>query len=117
VVTVGGGAEGYGPRGLDGNLTEVLFPLLHGTFFYTGMAPLPPVAVHSANHVSTEDYAEVSAELRARLAGAETDRPLPYRTQHGGDYDEDTVLHADVATDRPGLDVHLMSPVRTSVAG
>lgn len=117
VVTVGGETQGYGPRGLDGNLTEVLFPLLHGTFFYTGMAPLAPVAVHSANHVSTEDYAAVSAELRARLAGAGTDRPLPYRTQHGGDYDEDTVLHVDVATDRTGLDVHLTSPDRTSVAG
>ena len=107
VVTIGGGAEGYGPRGLDGDLTQVLFPLLHGTFFYTGMSPLPPFAVHSANHLSTTDYETESARLRARLATAATDAPIPYRTQNGGDYDEHTVLRPGLATGRTGLDIHL----------
>ena len=106
VVTVGGAADGYGPRGLDGDLEQVLFPLLHGTFFYTGMAPLPPIAVHSADHLSTEDYADASAELRARLATVATDPPIPYRTQHGGDYDDKQVLHPHIAAGRTGLDVH-----------
>lgn len=107
VVTVGGAAAGYGPRGLDGDLPQVLFPLLHGTFFYTGMAPLPPFAVHSANHLSTPDHSDIAQQLRARLATAATDPPIPYRTQNGGDYDEQTVLLPDLATDRTGLDVHL----------
>ncbi|HEY4456362.1 MAG TPA: NAD(P)H-dependent oxidoreductase [Pseudonocardiaceae bacterium] len=107
VVTVGGAADGYGPRGLDGDLTQVLFPLLHGTFFYTGMSPLPPFAVHSANHLSTVGYNAASARLRARLVTATTDPPIPYRTQNGGDYDERMILRPAIATDRTGLDVHL----------
>lgn len=107
VVTIGGAAEGYGPRGIDGDLPQVLFPLLHGTFFYTGMSPLPPIAIHSANHLSTEDYEAARAELRARIATVETDPPIPYRTQNGGDYDETMVLRPELATDRTGLDVHL----------
>lgn len=108
VVTVGGAAEGYGPRGLDGDLTQVLFPLLHGTFFYTGMSPLPPLAIHSANRVSTTDYDAVSHRLRARLATAATDPPIPYRGQNGGDYDERMVLRPDLAAGRTGLDIHLL---------
>ena len=107
VVTVGGAEETYGPRGIDGDLTQVLFPLLHGTFFYAGMSPLPPVAIHSAGHLSTEDYTVESARLRARLATVATDQPLPYRPQNGGDYDERMILRPDVAPDQTGLDQHL----------
>lgn len=107
IVTVGGAEEGYGPRGIDGELAQVLFPLLHGTFFYTGMSPMPPIGIHSANHLSTEDYEAVRAELRARLATVETDPPIPYRTQNGGDYDDAMVLRPELAADRTGLGVHL----------
>jgi NAD(P)H dehydrogenase (quinone) len=106
IATVGGAAESYGPRGLDGDLEQVLFPLLHGTFFYTGMSPMPPIAVHSADHLSTEDYEAISAELRARLATVETDAPIPYRAARSGDYDDNEVLRPDIAAGRTGLDVH-----------
>jgi NAD(P)H dehydrogenase (quinone) len=106
VVTIGGHEEGYQPRGIDGSLEDVLFPLLHGTFFYTGMRPLPPVAVYGASHLSDEGYRVAAAELRARLAEAFTAEPIPYRTQNGGDYVGGMVLRSDIATDRTGLDVH-----------
>ena len=122
VVTIGGGPEGYGPRGIGGDLEEVLFPLLHGTFFYTGMQPLPPVAVYSANHLSDEEYQAAAAELRERLLealgspelglpelgspGEGATPPIPYRTQNGGDYDDDGVLLPDVAPGESGLRVH-----------
>jgi NAD(P)H dehydrogenase (quinone) len=106
IVTVGGAAEGDSPRGLDGDLEQVLFPLLYGTFFYTGMAPMPPLGIYSANHLSTQDYQTASAQLRARLATVETDPPIPYRAQNSGDYDADMVLRPGLATDRTGLDMH-----------
>ncbi|MBO0803107.1 MAG: NAD(P)H-dependent oxidoreductase [Nocardiopsaceae bacterium] len=113
VVTVGGAPEGYEPRGIDGALEHLLFPLLHGTFFYTGMAPLPPVAIYNANHMSDQDYKAAAAELRARLRDADKAEPIPYRTQNGGDYDNRMILRPDVATDRTGLDAHVQvrSPV------
>nr|WP_042192312.1 NAD(P)H-dependent oxidoreductase [Kibdelosporangium sp. MJ126-NF4]CEL19104.1 NAD(P)H oxidoreductase YRKL @ Putative NADPH-quinone reductase (modulator of drug activity B) @ Flavodoxin 2 [Kibdelosporangium sp. MJ126-NF4]CTQ95094.1 NAD(P)H oxidoreductase YRKL (EC 1.6.99.-) @ Putative NADPH-quinone reductase (modulator of drug activity B) @ Flavodoxin 2 [Kibdelosporangium sp. MJ126-NF4] len=109
VVTLGTRPEGHQPRGLEGELNDVLFPLLHGTFFYTGMQPLPPVTIYSADRLSEQGYAEVAAELRTRLADAETAAPIPYRTQHGGDYDENFVLLPHIAPTRTGLDAHLTS--------
>lgn len=108
VVTIGGDAGSYGPRGLAGSLEEVLFPLLHGTFFYTGMAPLPPVAIYDSSRLSDEDYQAAAAGLRRRLAEATagTAEPIPYRTEHGGDYDEDGVLLPHVAPGQSGLGAH-----------
>jgi NAD(P)H dehydrogenase (quinone) len=112
VVTVGGGAEGYGPRGIGGDLAELLFPLLHGTFFYTGMRPLPPVAVYGANRLSEEEYRAAAAELRSRLLEAvclpeeRATPPIPYRPQNGGDYDDDGVLLPRVAPGASGLAAH-----------
>ncbi|HVT69839.1 MAG TPA: NAD(P)H-dependent oxidoreductase, partial [Trebonia sp.] len=107
VVTVGADPAGYGPRGIDGPLDDLLFPLLHGTFFYTGMSPLPPVTIYNANHVSASGYEAAVAELRTRLRDAETTAPIPYRTQNGGDYDDRMVLLPDVAPGRTGLAAHL----------
>jgi NAD(P)H dehydrogenase (quinone) len=107
VVTVGADPDGYGSRGVNGALEDVLFPLLHGTFFYTGMSPLPPVAIYNANHLSAQEYQAAAAELRVRLRDAETAAPIPYRTQNGGDYDDRMVLRPDVAPGRTSLAAHL----------
>ncbi|HEX3785519.1 MAG TPA: NAD(P)H-dependent oxidoreductase [Pseudonocardiaceae bacterium] len=106
VVTVGGGEGSYQPRGIDGALDDLLFPLLHGTFWYTGMAPLPPVALYGANHVSAEQYRVAAEGLRGRLLGAGTTDPIPYRSQTGGDYDEKMLLREEIAADRTGLAAH-----------
>jgi len=107
VVTIGAAAEGYQPRGIEGSLEDLLFPLLHGTFFYTGMVPLPPVAVYGANYLSDLGYQSAAAELRSRLLAADTTPPIPYRPQNGGDYDDRMVLRPHVAAGRTGLDAHL----------
>jgi putative NADPH-quinone reductase len=36
-VTVGGPAEDYAPRGINGPLEQLLFPITHGTLFFPGM--------------------------------------------------------------------------------
>jgi NAD(P)H dehydrogenase (quinone) len=88
-------------------VTDVLFPLLHGTFFYTGMAPLPPLAVHDANHLTDEQYRAAVAGLRRRIADLDATEPIPYRTQNGGDYGEDMVLRPEVARGHTGLGAHV----------
>jgi len=106
VVTVGAGT-GLGPRGLHGDLTEVLFPLLHGTFWYTGMQVAEPVVVAGANRLDDARYAEAAAGLRERLLALPGGPVLPYRSQDGGDYDDRGELHAPVAPGRSGLGVHV----------
>ncbi|MFF3765651.1 NAD(P)H-dependent oxidoreductase [Streptomyces sp. NPDC001922] len=106
VVTVGSPEASFGPRGAHGQLDQVLFPLLHGTLWYTGMAVLPPVAVYGAERVSPEAYAEAATLLRERLTAIEDTPPIPYRTQNGGDYDDALVLRPEVAPEATGLEAH-----------
>ncbi|GAA5161669.1 MULTISPECIES: NAD(P)H-dependent oxidoreductase [Amycolatopsis] len=107
VATIGARASALGPRGVHGDLTELLFPLLHGTFWYTGMAPLPPFVVYAADCL--DDVECTAKELRSRLETLGTAEPLPFRTQNGGDYDEDLVLRPHLARGRTGLGVHWVS--------
>ncbi|MFE5309216.1 NAD(P)H-dependent oxidoreductase [Isoptericola sp. NPDC056605] len=106
VVTVGAGT-GLGPRGLHGDLAETLFPLLHGTFWYTGMQVAEPVLVLGANRLDDAGYAAVSAGLRERLLALPDGPVLAYRSQDGGDYDERGELHDALEPGRRGLGVHL----------
>lgn len=105
-VTVGGRASAFGPRGINGLFEQTLFPLLHGTFFYTGMSPLPPFVVHSADRAGAPEFETAAKELRARLETLATTEPIPYRSQNGGDYDDDLVLKPAFAPGRTGLGIH-----------
>lgn len=107
IVTSAGAREsGFGPRGIHGHLEEVLFPLLHGTFWYTGMAALPPFVVYGADRLTAADHARDAAALRERLRTLPTERPLPFRHENAGAYDEDLVLRPEFAPGRSGVGVH-----------
>ena len=107
VVTAGSPEAPLGPRGVNGQLDQLLFPLLHGTLWYTGMSVLPPLVVHGADRVGAGEYDAAVSRLRSRLTSLEHDRPLPYRSQNGGDYDDDLVLRPEVAPAATGLAAHL----------
>jgi NAD(P)H dehydrogenase (quinone) len=107
VLTAGAREPAMGSRGVNGELNDVLFSLQHGTLFYAGMSVLPPVAVYGADRVSEEHFAEARELLRTRLSKLETEEPIPFRTQNGGDYDDDLVLLPDRAPGGTGLAVHL----------
>ncbi|NSC22304.1 NAD(P)H-dependent oxidoreductase [Streptomyces albus subsp. chlorinus] len=106
VTSVGARASGFGPRGIHGYIDEVLFPLHHGTFWYTGMAALPPFVVHGADRATEEEAKEHQEELCARLQNLDSLAPLPFRSEAGGDYDDDLVLRDHLAPGRTGLQVH-----------
>ncbi|WP_219419083.1 NAD(P)H-dependent oxidoreductase [Pseudonocardia nigra] len=106
VVTAGAPAPTIGPRGVNGDIDELLFPLQHGALFYTGMAVLPPFVVPGADRVSPADYACAAAGLGERLRTLGTAEPIPFRHQNGGDYDDRLVLRPELAPDRTGVRVH-----------
>lgn len=107
VLSAGAREPALSPRGINGPLNDILFPLHHGTLFYAGMSVLPPVAVYGADRVSPEDFAESQALLRTRLSTLDTAEPLGFRTQNGGDYDDDLVLRPTHAPGGTGLAIHL----------
>lgn len=110
ITTVGANAATTGPRGVHGEITEVLFPVLHGTLYYTGMVVVPPVVINGAVCLTDTDYRAVSAALRERLITLPDTPPIPYRSQNGGDYDEHLVLRPDHAPDQTGIRVHVSDP-------
>ncbi|MGI5147245.1 NAD(P)H-dependent oxidoreductase [Plantactinospora sp. CA-294935] len=107
VVTMGGPSWFYGERGIHGAVDELLFPLQHGTLFYAGAKVLPPVLISGADRFTPEDGQNAAKELCERLLAMPTTEPIPYRTQNGGDYDENLVLQPYVAPGLTGLGVHL----------
>ena len=106
VTSVGAREVTFGPRGVHGHIDEVLFPLLHGTYWYTGIAALPPFVVYGADRLDEDGYTAYARQLRERLRELPDARTIPYRTEAGGDYDEELVLRADIAPGRTDLGVH-----------
>lgn len=110
-VQTGGGAANYGPRGINGPVEQLLFPLTHGALFYAGMDVLPTHAVHSTMAVSTQEQVEAIKDAwRERLAGLFTDTPIPFRTQNGGDYPDRHTMADHVAPGQTGIAAHIADP-------
>lgn len=104
VTTLGDRPAAIGPRGKSGELHELLFGLLHGTFAYTGMSVLPPWALPSADRLA--DYPAARDDLNRRLDGLFSDDPIRYRPQFTGDYTPEWELAPHVRPGEAGLRVH-----------
>lgn len=108
VITLGDREAAIGPRGKSGELTELMFGLLHGTFAYTGMDALRPWALPSADFTSDDDrYANARASLASKLENLFLETPIGYREQFTGDYTDEWELRPRVAPGETGLSVHL----------
>lgn len=106
-VSVGGPEQDYAPRGINGPLEQLLFPITHGTLFFAGFDVLPTFAVYGTGRITAGDVAVASAAWRARVGGIFEDVPLPFRRQNGGDYPDGHVLASHVAAGQSGLLAHL----------
>ncbi|GAB3843341.1 NAD(P)H-dependent oxidoreductase [Nesterenkonia populi] len=104
-VTVGDRPASIGPRGKSGELPELLFGLLHGTFAYTGMSVLKPWALASADF--TADYEKAREDLLARLDGLFEEEPLSYRPQFTGQYTDQWELESHILPGETGLSIHM----------
>lgn len=87
IVTTGGWDEHYSPRGINGPIDDLLFPINHGILYYPGFDVLPPFVAYRADRFEAADFETASAGLRDRMRRLETDEPIPYRRQNGGDYE------------------------------
>ncbi|MEU3741647.1 NAD(P)H-dependent oxidoreductase [Streptomyces sp. NPDC032198] len=107
-VTLGARESSFSDRGIHGQLTDVLYPVQHGLFWFTGMAPLEPFAVYGANELPEDQFAAAKREYARRLDGLFTDDPVPFRSLVGGDYDHGMRLLPDVeAPGTTGLALHV----------
>lgn len=86
IVTAGGWQPHYGPRGVNGPIDDLLFPINHGVLYYPGYTVLPPFVVYSADRVNASRFEAAAESLRERMRTLETTAPIAYRQQNGGDY-------------------------------
>lgn len=105
-VTSGGLAPHFSERGVNGGLEDLLFPVTHGTLFYTGMDVLPLFAVHGANRLPDEQFEAARQAMKIRLEALFDTTPIAFRAQNGGDYGDDLQLLPGVADEPSGLARH-----------
>ncbi|WP_415951701.1 NAD(P)H-dependent oxidoreductase [Streptomyces sp. KLOTTS4A1] len=86
-VTIGGLESHYGPRGINGPIEDLLFPIHHGILFYPGIEAVPPFVLYGTDRMTEDAYPDVAKAWRDRLLTLETTEPIPYRRQNFGDYD------------------------------
>ncbi|MDJ0395333.1 NAD(P)H-dependent oxidoreductase [Rhodococcus sp. G-MC3] len=109
VTSTGGSEHTVSERGINGALADLLFPIQHGIFWYTGMSVVHPVLIPSADRITPPGYEVAVKELTRRLGSLFTDDPIPFRRQNGGDYDEKFVLREEHSSGS-GVRVHVAAP-------
>ena len=86
IVTAGGWATHYAPRGVNGPIEDILFPINHGILYYPGYTVLPPFVAYRVDRMEEAGFQKVADQLKERMRTIETTAPIPYRMQNGGDY-------------------------------
>lgn len=110
IVTAGEDDRSVGTRGVSGDIDSLLFPLTHGTLWYTGIEPLDLHVVHDADGLAAEDIERESERLVRRLEGIERESPSrPFRRLRDGDYRGTRALRSDLFPGRTDLDIHRVS--------
>ncbi|WP_395678935.1 NAD(P)H-dependent oxidoreductase [Inquilinus sp.] len=86
IVTAGGWEEHYTPRGVNGPIDDLLFPINHGILYYPGYEVLPPFVAYRVDRLDAAGFEAEAERLRERMRTIATTAPIPYRRQNGGDY-------------------------------
>jgi len=108
VVTAGGWEPHYSPRGINGPIDDVLFPINHGVLFYPGFDVLPPFVVYRTSRMDEARFAQTCDALGRRLDELWSTRPISYRRQNAGEYDiPECVLKNGVAPGQVGFAAHI----------
>jgi NAD(P)H dehydrogenase (quinone) len=107
IVTAGDRPGSLEPRGISGSIEDVLWPLLHGTFWYTGMEALRPHLVTGARDLAPTDVTLVEKHLSRRLRHVAEEAPIPYRPMTEDQYDHTIKLLPHIAPSDTGNHAHV----------
>ena len=105
-TTTGARGEQFGPRGLNGPLEDVLFPITRGILFYTGLAVVPSFVVYRAVRLPERELRTVADAYVERLLTMRTTEPIPYRSENGGDFDDGMVLNPSLGEGQSGFSLY-----------
>jgi NAD(P)H dehydrogenase (quinone) len=107
VVTAGGWESHYGPRGINGPVDDLLFPIHHGVLYYPGFDVLPPFVLYRTGRMDSERFSRTCAELGQRLDDLWKTAPIRFRPQNAGEYEIPALtLKPGIAPDQVGFAAH-----------
>ena len=78
MVTAGGWESHYAPRGINGPIDDLLFPIQHGILYYPGFDVLPPFVVYRTGKTDEARYAKLCDALGQRLDALFTTAPIAF---------------------------------------
>lgn len=85
-LTTGGGPTIYSPRGLNGEMDTLLFPIQHGMLYFLGFDVLPPFVAWSVARSTQEQREQYLRDYAARLRNWQTSTTIPFPSLE--EYDE-----------------------------
>ena len=74
IVTAGGWESHCSPRGVNGPIDDLLFPIQHGILYYPGFDVLPPFVVYRTGKMDEVRFAAIREALGRRLDSLSTTR-------------------------------------------
>ncbi|MDF3834552.1 NAD(P)H-dependent oxidoreductase [Cupriavidus basilensis] len=108
IVTAGGWESHYSPRGVNGPMDDILFPIQHGILYYPGFSVLPPFVLYRTSRTDEARYSGICDALGQRLDDIFQTAPIPFRPQNGGAYDIPALtLRADISPGTTGFAAHI----------
>ncbi|MBU8812888.1 NAD(P)H-dependent oxidoreductase [Mycolicibacterium goodii] len=111
VVTVGEDARSLGSRGISGDVDSLLFPLTHGTLWYTGVGSFDLHVIYDADGLGPEGVQRETERLCDRLKALDTESAGRFRRLADGDYHGTRALREDIHPGRTDLGIHLSERV------
>jgi NAD(P)H dehydrogenase (quinone) len=109
VVTVGGWTSHYSPRGINGPIDDLLFPIHHGILHYPGFTVLPAFVSYQigSGRVDGTRYKAIASALEKRMDDLFITEPIPFRSQNFGDYEFPALtLRSELAPGVVGFAAH-----------
>ncbi|MDE1140621.1 NAD(P)H-dependent oxidoreductase [Paraburkholderia tropica] len=108
IVTTGGWESHYGPRGINGPIDDILFPIQHGVLYYPGFDVLPPFVVYRTSRMDDARFAQTREALGERLDRLWETAPIAFRQQNAGAYEIPALtLRDEIAPGRTGFAAHV----------
>jgi len=107
LVTTGGWDSHYSPRGINGPIEDILFPIQHGILYYPGFTVLPPMVIYRAGRINEESFANHADALAQRLDSLWDSAPIAFRQQNAGEYTIPALtLRDDILPGETGFGIH-----------
>ncbi|NPD70248.1 NAD(P)H-dependent oxidoreductase (plasmid) [Lichenicola cladoniae] len=109
-MTVGGRMAHYGPRGVNGAMDDLLWPIQHGVLFYPGFTIVPPTVFYEVGCAKAAAIENMTVHYIDRLLTIANTDPVPLRWQNGGDYNDVQVLKPEFGGGQAGHALHQREP-------